>query len=63
MVRKDKQQKVKDLEELFKNANTLVLAEYRGLTVTQQTLLRKNLKNVGATFNVVKMSLAKKSSN
>jgi len=23
MVRKDKQQKVKDLEELFKNANTL----------------------------------------
>ena len=60
MVRKDKQQKVKDLEELFKNANTLVLAEYRGLTVTQQTLLRKNLKNVGATFNVVKMSLAKR---
>ena len=45
MVRKDKQQKVKDLEELFKNASTLVLAEYRGLTVTQQTLLRKNLKN------------------
>ena len=60
MVRKDKQDKVKELEDLFKKANTLVLAEYRGLTVSQQTLLRKNLKNVGATFNVVKMSLAKR---
>ena len=58
MVRKDKQDKVKELEDLFKKANTLVLAEYRGLTVSQQTLLRKNLKNVGATFNVVKMSLS-----
>ena len=60
MVRKDKQDKVKELEDLFKKANTLVLAEYRGLTVSEQTLLRKNLKNVGATFNVVKMSLAKR---
>ena len=59
MVREDKVQIVKDLEELFKSANALVLAEYRGLTVTQQTKLRRELKNSGASFNVVKMSLAK----
>ena len=60
MVRKDKADKVKQLEELFSSANALVLAEYRGLTVTEQTKLRKELKNAGATFNVVKMSLAKR---
>ena len=60
MVREDKVKVVKDLEELFKSANALVLAEYRGLTVTQQTKLRRELKNAGASFNVVKMSLAKR---
>ena len=60
MVREDKVKVVKDLERLFKSANALVLAEYRGLTVTQQTKLRRELKNAGASFNVVKMSLAKR---
>mgnify|MGYP006234920999 CR=1 FL=1 len=55
MVRKDKKDKVKELEALFQEANTLVLSEYRGLTVSQQTQLRRNLKKAGASFNVVKM--------
>ena len=60
MVREDKVEAVKELEEIFKSAGTLVMAEYRGLTVSQQTQLRKDLKNAGASFNVVKMSLAKR---
>ena len=40
MVRKDKKDKVKELEGLFQGASTLVLSEYRGLTVSQQTQLR-----------------------
>ena len=60
MVREDKVQAVKDLEELFQSANSLVLAEYRGLTVSQQTQLRRELKKAGASFNVVKMTLAKR---
>ena len=60
MVREDKVEAVKDLEEVFKSASTLVMAEYRGLTVSQQTQLRKELKKAGASFNVVKMSLAKR---
>ena len=62
MVREDKVQAVKDLEELFQSANSLVLAEYRGLTVSQQTQLRRELKKAGASFNVVKMTLAKRAS-
>ena len=60
MVRKDKKEKVKEIEALFSNASSLVLAEYRGLTVIQQMQLRKDLKEVGASFNVIKMSLAKR---
>ena len=60
MVRKDKVQAVADLENLFESANALVLAEYRGLSVTQQTQLRRKLRNAGASFNVVKMTLAKR---
>ena len=33
----------------FKSASTLVMAEYRGLTVSQQTQLRKDLKKAGAS--------------
>lgn len=60
MAKNNKVEVVKNLEDLFKNANALVMAEYRGLSVTQQTKLRRELKNAGATFNVVKMTLAKR---
>ena len=60
MVRKDKKEKVKEIEGMFSNASSLVLAEYRGLSVVQQMKLRKDLKEAGASFNVVKMSLAKR---
>ena len=60
MVRENKVEAVKNLEELFKNANALVMAEYRGLSVSQQTKLRRDLKKAGASFNVVKMTLAKR---
>jgi len=60
MVRENKVEVVKNLEDLFKNANALVMAEYRGLSVSQQTKLRRDLKKAGASFNVVKMTLAKR---
>ena len=60
MVREKKVERVKELEEVFSNASSLVLAEYRGITVTQQMQLRRQLNNVGASFSVIKMSLAKR---
>jgi ribosomal protein L10 len=44
MAKNNKVEVVKNLEDLFKNANALVMAEYRGLSVTQQTKLRRELK-------------------
>jgi large subunit ribosomal protein L10 len=60
MVKEQKVERVKQLETLFSDASSLILAEYRGLSVSQQMKLRRELKNVGASFNVVKMSLAKR---
>ena len=60
MARNKKVEKVKELEEVFSNASSLVLAEYRGLSVNQQMRLRRELDNVGASFSVIKMSLAKR---
>ena len=60
MARNKKVEKVKEIEEIFSNASSLVLAEYRGLSVNQQMRLRRELDNVGASFSVMKMSLAKR---
>ena len=60
MVKNNKVEVVENLEVLFRNASALVMAEYRGLSVSQQTKLRRELKKAGATFNVVKMTLAKR---
>lgn len=60
MARSEKVEKVKELEEVFSNASSLVLAEYRGLSVNQQMKLRRELNDVGASFSVIKMSLAKR---
>jgi|TARA_B100001750_G_C15491608_1_gene591616 large subunit ribosomal protein L10 len=60
MVRKEKVDRVKEIEALFSEASALVLAEYRGLTVSQQMQLRRSLTKAGASFNVIKMSLARR---
>ena len=42
-----KQAVVNELKELFSNAETIVLADYRGLTVEQDTEMRKALRENG----------------
>lgn len=60
----DRAQKHTEIEALSKRlaGSALALcADYRGLTVGQVTTLRRNLKNVGASAQVVKNKLAKRS--
>ena len=52
-----KQQQVRDLAEKLKSAKGVVLADYRGLTVEQDTKLRKTLRDAGIDYQVVKNSL------
>ena len=52
-----KQKQVRDLAEKLKSAKGVVLADYRGLTVEQDTKLRKTLRDAGIDYQVVKNSL------
>ena len=49
---------VKGLADEFKSAQTLLVADYRGLTVQQDTELRNALRKEKVTYKVVKNSLA-----
>ena len=56
------QEKVEAVEELktrLRGAKTVVLTEYRGLTVQQLSDLRKQLRAVSAQYKIVKNRLAK----
>ncbi len=55
----EKQEIVKHLSESFKNAQTLVLAEYRGLTVEQDTELRSEMRKGGVTYQVIKNTMGR----
>ena len=51
-----KQELVKELAEKLKAAKGIVLADYRGLTVDQDTRLRKTLREAGVDYQVIKNS-------
>lgn len=59
MPTQEKVTAVEDLKGRLDGARTVVLAEYRGLTVAQISELRKQLRAVSAQYNVVKNRLAK----
>ena len=49
-----KQEQVHELAEKLKSAKGVVLADYRGLTVEQDTKLRKTLREAGIDYSVIK---------
>ncbi len=53
----EKKAVVAELANEFKSAQTLVLAEYLGLTVAQDTELRNTLRSAGVTYKVVKNTM------
>ena len=58
MARDDKAATVAELTEEFRTSSAAVLTEYRGLTVSQITQLRRSLKGI-AHYAVVKNTLTK----
>jgi large subunit ribosomal protein L10 len=58
-IRADKATAVAELTESFRNAGAAVLTEYRGLTVSQLTQLRRSLGKE-TTYTVAKNTLAKR---
>lgn len=60
MAQKYKVERVAALKEELKNYPSFVFANYRGLNVQQLSGLRKNLKEKGARFHVVKNRFVKR---
>ena len=60
MKKEDKERVVADLTERLKNTETLLVADYRGLTMPQIDELRTKLLEHGARFAVVKNTLTRR---
>jgi large subunit ribosomal protein L10 len=60
MDRSEKERLVAELTERLKASETMIVADYRGLTVTEIDELRTKLLEHGAKFSVVKNTLTKR---
>jgi large subunit ribosomal protein L10 len=60
MKKEDKELVVADLTERLRTSETLLVADYRGLTMPQIDTLRTRLLESGATFSVVKNTLGRR---
>ena len=60
MQKEDKERVVADLTEKLRRAETLFVADYRGLTMPQIDALRGRLLESGARLSVVKNTLTRR---
>jgi large subunit ribosomal protein L10 len=58
--RSEKEAVISDVTGLAAKAQTLVIAEYRGITVADMTKLRNNARSNGVTLSVLKNTLARR---
>ncbi|HDX9613743.1 50S ribosomal protein L10 [Bacillus toyonensis] len=55
-----KQQVVTEIAEKLRESKSTIVVDYRGLTVSEVTELRKNLREAGVEFKVYKNSLTRR---
>ena len=55
-----KKEEVKKLAEQMKDAKLILLADYRGINVTDDTTLRKDLRGVGAKYSIIKNNITRR---
>ena len=58
--RSEKQAVIDEVTSLAAKAQTLVMAEYRGITVADMTKLRNNARSNGVSLSVLKNTLARR---
>jgi large subunit ribosomal protein L10 len=63
MLRQDKEQVVAELVERLRTSDTLIVADYRGLTMTDIDGVRTELLKHGARFSVVKNTLTRRAAD
>ncbi|KUO95109.1 50S ribosomal protein L10 [Ferroacidibacillus organovorans] len=59
-VHEEKAQVVAEVVEKFQAAKSVIVTDYRGLTVAEVTELRKNLREAGIDFRVLKNTLTRR---
>jgi large subunit ribosomal protein L10 len=59
MDRAEKTELVASLRQVFDNTNVVVVCHYAGLTVAQMSVLRRQMRQAGASVKVAKNRLAK----
>ena len=55
-----KKEEVKKLAEEMKEAKLILLTDYRGINVTDDTILRRDLRGAGAKYNIIKNNITKR---
>jgi len=60
MNRDEKEKEIDALNQEFKTAKNLFLASFQGLTVSQDTELRRSIRAAGSKYKVVKNTLAQR---
>ena len=59
MNRTEKEQLVVDIRDTLQQASVVIVTQQTGLTVAQATLLRRQMRDAGAEFKVLKNTLAR----
>ncbi len=59
MSREKKVQIIDSLEQVFSRCNVAILTDYRGISATEMTDLRRRLREAGIEYRVVKNTLAR----
>lgn len=59
-IKEEKQAKVQDIKEKLTKAQSVILADYRGLTVEEDTELRRKFREAGVEYKVLKNTLTAK---
>jgi len=60
VTRADKEVELQSLESAFRESETAILVDYKGLNVPQVTDLRRQLRSAKASYRVVKNTIAKR---
>ena len=62
-VRQLKENKVSEIKEKLEKAQSVIMVNYQGLTVSEDTELRKNLREAGVEYKVYKNTLVTRAAN
>ncbi len=62
-ILKQKEEEVKALAEKFKEAKVILITDYRGINVADDTKLRNDIRSANAQYKIIKNNIVKRALN